>query len=43
MAVAATELAARRAAWTAPPARYETGVMGKYARLVSSAAHGAVT
>jgi dihydroxy-acid dehydratase len=29
--------------WTAPPARYDRGVMGKYARLVSSAAMGAVT
>jgi dihydroxy-acid dehydratase len=37
------ELARRRAAWTAPPARYTRGVLAKYARLVSSAALGAVT
>jgi dihydroxy-acid dehydratase len=37
------ELDARRAAWTPPAPRYESGVMGKYARLVSSASEGAVT
>ena len=37
------ELARRRAAWKAPQPRYRTGVMAKYARLVSSAALGAVT
>jgi dihydroxy-acid dehydratase len=37
------ELAARLATRRAPPARATTGVMGKYARLVSSAAQGAVT
>jgi dihydroxy-acid dehydratase len=37
------ELEARRAAWTAPAPRYTTGVLAKYARLVSSAAVGAVT
>jgi dihydroxy-acid dehydratase len=37
------ELAARLEAWTPPPSRFETGVMAKYARLVSSAAMGAVT
>jgi dihydroxy-acid dehydratase len=36
-------LAARRAAWTAPEPRYTTGALAKYARLVSSADHGAVT
>ncbi len=36
------ELARRRAEWTPPPARYPTGVLGKYARLVGSAAQGAV-
>ncbi len=36
-------LAERRARWTAPPPRYETGVMAKYAALVSSASEGAVT
>ena len=33
----------RLAAWTAPAPRYQTGVMAKYARMVSSAAMGAVT
>jgi dihydroxy-acid dehydratase len=37
------EIAARLKAWTPPPPRYTSGVMSKYARLVSSAAHGAVT
>ena len=37
------ELAARRAGWKAPAARYAGGVFGKYARLVSSASAGAVT
>ena len=41
--VAAPELAARREAWTAPPPRYTSGVLAKYARLVSSASVGAVT
>jgi dihydroxy-acid dehydratase len=33
----------RRAQWKAPVPRYKTGVMAKYARLVSSASEGAVT
>ena len=37
------EMAKRKAAWKAPEPRYKTGVLGKYAKLVSSAAHGAVT
>jgi dihydroxy-acid dehydratase len=37
------ELARRRAAWTAPPARHATGVLAKYARLVSGAERGAIT
>jgi dihydroxy-acid dehydratase len=37
------EIAERLAAWTPPPPRSPSGVMAKYARLVSSAAHGAVT
>jgi dihydroxy-acid dehydratase len=36
-------LAARRAAWQAPAPRHTTGVMAKYAALVSSASEGAVT
>jgi dihydroxy-acid dehydratase len=37
------ELKARLAAWKAPAPRYKTGVLAKYARLVSSASLGAVT
>ncbi len=37
------ELERRRAEWTAPPPRYRSGVMAKYAKLVSSASRGAVT
>ena len=33
----------RLRAGTPPPPRYAAGVMAKYARLVSSAAHGAIT
>ncbi|MBM4262823.1 MAG: dihydroxy-acid dehydratase [Deltaproteobacteria bacterium] len=37
------ELQARLSQWRAPAPRYKTGVMAKYAKLVSSAAEGAVT
>jgi dihydroxy-acid dehydratase len=43
MHVSPADLEARRRAWKPPAPRHETGVMGKYARLVSSAADGAVT
>lgn len=36
-------LAERRAAWTPPEPSYRTGVLAKYAKLVSSASLGAVT
>ncbi|MGD8485181.1 MAG: dihydroxy-acid dehydratase [Chloroflexota bacterium] len=36
-------LAERRARWRAPEPRYRSGVMAKYAALVSSASEGAVT
>jgi len=36
------ELARRRQSWNPPPPRYPTGVLAKYARLVGSAAGGAV-
>jgi dihydroxy-acid dehydratase len=36
------ELARRSEGFVPPPARYSTGVLGKYAKLVRSAAHGAV-
>ncbi|HWC74643.1 MAG TPA: dihydroxy-acid dehydratase, partial [Gemmatimonadales bacterium] len=41
--VAERELAARRGAWKPPAPRYTTGVLAKYARLVSSSSQGAVT
>jgi dihydroxy-acid dehydratase len=37
------ELHQRRRTWTAPPLKYARGILGKYARLVSSASEGAVT
>jgi dihydroxy-acid dehydratase len=37
------ELKARLSQWTPPTPRYKTGVMAKYAKLVSSASEGAVT
>jgi dihydroxy-acid dehydratase len=37
------ELAARLREWSPPPPRYATGVLAKYAALVSSASEGAVT
>ncbi|HHG2222810.1 MULTISPECIES: dihydroxy-acid dehydratase [unclassified Synechococcus] len=41
--VETSELERRRAAWVRPEPRYRTGVLGKYARLVSSSSLGAVT
>lgn len=37
------EIERRRAEWTPPESRHTTGVLGKYAKLVSSASLGAVT
>jgi dihydroxy-acid dehydratase len=37
------DLDERRAHWKAPAPRYTTGVMAKYAKLVSSASEGAIT
>ena len=37
------EIEKRRAAWQAPPPRYRSGALAKYARLVSSASRGALT
>ncbi len=37
------ELSSRLRQWTPPPPRYTSGVMAKYAKLVSSASQGAVT
>ncbi|MBI4343311.1 MAG: dihydroxy-acid dehydratase, partial [Candidatus Omnitrophica bacterium] len=39
----AAELRRRLARWRAPKARFASGVMAKYARLVSSASEGAIT
>ena len=41
--VEGVDLAARLAGWSPPPPRYGSGVLAKYAALVSSAADGAVT
>ncbi|MEC4804220.1 MAG: dihydroxy-acid dehydratase [Jaaginema sp. PMC 1079.18] len=41
--VADEELVQRRAQWTPPTPRYRTGILGKYAKLVSSSSIGAVT
>jgi len=43
MAVDDDALAERRERWSAPAPRYPTGALAKYARLVGSAEHGAVT
>jgi dihydroxy-acid dehydratase len=37
------ELAVRRAGWKVPPPRYTTGVLAKFARLVTGADRGAIT
>jgi dihydroxy-acid dehydratase len=37
------ELESRRAGWSPPPPRYTSGALAKYARIVSSAARGAVS
>jgi dihydroxy-acid dehydratase len=41
--VADAEIAKRRSAWKKPAPKYTTGVLGKYAKLVGDAGHGAVT
>jgi dihydroxy-acid dehydratase len=41
--ISESEMSARLRAWRAPAPRYTTGVMAKYAKLVSSASQGAVT
>jgi dihydroxy-acid dehydratase len=37
------EIQTRKNKWTAPPIKYKSGVLAKYAKLVSSASKGAVT
>jgi dihydroxy-acid dehydratase len=41
--VSEAELSVRRSNWVVPAPRYRTGVLGKYAKLVSSSSLGAVT
>jgi len=41
--VSEADLRERMTTWTAPTPRYATGVLAKYAKLVSSASLGAVT
>jgi dihydroxy-acid dehydratase len=41
--VSEDELQKRRAAWQSPKPRYTSGVLAKYAKLVSSSSYGAVT
>jgi len=41
--ISEAEMNTRRGQWLVPPPRYTTGVMAKYAKLVSSASQGAVT
>ena len=38
-----SELETRRKEWVKPSPKYKTGILGKYARLVSSSSEGAVT
>jgi dihydroxy-acid dehydratase len=42
VAIDDAELAARQDGWTPNPPKYTRGVLGKYAKVVQSAAHGAV-
>jgi dihydroxy-acid dehydratase len=42
LVVSPAELERRRAAWKRPPALFDHGVLGKFAKLVGSAAQGAV-
>ena len=41
--IADDELARRKEGWEPNPPKYTSGVLAKYRKLVSSAAHGAVT
>jgi dihydroxy-acid dehydratase len=43
LSVPEAELSRRKSAWKPPPPRYRTGVLAKYAKLVSSSSLGAVT
>ena len=41
--VSENEMMKRKKSWSAPEPNYTRGVLGKYAKLVSSASKGAVT
>jgi len=43
LAISKAELKRRTAAWHQPKPNYTTGVLAKYAHLVTDATHGAVT
>jgi dihydroxy-acid dehydratase len=43
LGVSEAELASRKATWTQPEPRYTQGALAKYARVVGSAEHGALT
>ena len=43
LGVDADELATRQVGWAPHPPKYTRGVLGKYAKVVQSAAHGAIT
>lgn len=43
VAISDEEMVERKTQWVAPPPRYKRGVLAKYAKLVGSAAYGAVT
>jgi dihydroxy-acid dehydratase len=42
VALTKEELDSRREGWSPRPPKYTRGVLGKYAKVVQSAAHGAV-
>ncbi|MCF8721084.1 dihydroxy-acid dehydratase [Nitrospina gracilis] len=43
VSLSSEEMQARRAEWKAPPIKYQSGVLAKYAKLVASSSKGAVT
>jgi dihydroxy-acid dehydratase len=43
LGVTEAELASRQAVWKQPEPRYTQGALAKYARVVGSAEHGALT
>jgi len=43
LSVEMPDLDARKIGWEPNPPKYTRGVLGKYAKVVQSAAHGAIT